>query len=200
MIGADNSRALATLYTLYRPVLDQTFTPPFLPRPEHVGAVPLVSADLASAELIKYAANAFLDLKISYINEIGVLAEKVGADITQVAKGIGLDSRIGTRFLQAVSGGADRVSARTRRRWWQRRRSTASTCRSVFEGSDAVVLATEWQQHRELPWEGLIAKMRTSMVLDGRNALDPARVRGCGAHYVRKARALESRLVVEMVA
>ena len=69
-----------------------------------MGAVPLISTDLASAELIKYAANAFLALKISYINEIGQLAEKVGADITQVAKGIGLDARIGTRFLQAGIG------------------------------------------------------------------------------------------------
>src|SRR5664279_5944690 len=69
-----------------------------------MGAVPLISADLASAELIKYAANAFLALKISYINEIGQLSEKVGADISQVARGIGLDARIGTRFLQAGIG------------------------------------------------------------------------------------------------
>jgi UDPglucose 6-dehydrogenase len=93
------------LYTLYRPILDQTFQPPpFLPRPEELGAVPLISTDLASAELIKYAANAFLALKISYINEIAQLSEKVGADIAQVAKGIGLDARIGTRFLQAGIG------------------------------------------------------------------------------------------------
>src|SRR6202022_4199408 len=91
--------------SLYRPILDQTFTPPtYLPRPERIGAVPLISTDLASAELIKYAANAFLALKISYINEVSQLAEKVGADITQVAKGIGLDARIGTRFLQAGIG------------------------------------------------------------------------------------------------
>src|SRR6202040_2951613 len=88
-----------------RPILDQTFAPPpYLPRPENMGAVPLISADLASAELIKYAANAFLALKISYINEIGQLAEKVGADIGRIAKGIGLDARIGTRFLQAGIG------------------------------------------------------------------------------------------------
>ncbi len=105
VIGADTPRALEVLYTLYRPVLDQTFSPPtFLPRPEDLGAVPLVSTDLASVELIKYAANAFLALKISYINEVGQIAEKVGADIAQVAKGIGLDARIGTRFLQAGLG------------------------------------------------------------------------------------------------
>ena len=105
VVGSDNQRTAEVLYSLYRPLLEQTFTAPsYLPRPDRMGAVPLISADLASAELIKYAANAFLALKISYINEIGQLAEKVGADITQVAKGIGLDARIGTRFLQAGIG------------------------------------------------------------------------------------------------
>ena len=105
VIGSDKPRGLETLYSLYRPILDQNFTAPtFLTRPEGLGAVPLVSTDLASAELIKYAANAFLALKISFINEIGCLAENVGADIRQVAKGIGLDSRIGGKFLQAGIG------------------------------------------------------------------------------------------------
>lgn len=105
VIGADEPRALEVLYTLYRPILDQTFTAPtYLPRPETVGAVPLLSTDLASAELIKYAANAFLALKISFINEMGLLAERVGANITEVARGIGLDSRIGQRFLNAGLG------------------------------------------------------------------------------------------------
>ncbi len=105
VVGADDPRTAEVLYTLYRPILDQTFpAPSFLPRPERVSGVPLISTDLASAELIKYAANAFLALKISYINEIGQLAEKVGADIGQVARGIGLDARIGNRFLQAGLG------------------------------------------------------------------------------------------------
>lgn len=105
VIGADEPRALETLYSLYRPILDQTFTAPtYLDRPESVVAVPLVSTDLASAELIKYAANAFLALKISFINEVGLLAERVGANISEVARGIGLDSRIGPRFLSAGLG------------------------------------------------------------------------------------------------
>jgi UDPglucose 6-dehydrogenase len=105
VVGADQPKTAEVLYTLYRPLLDQTFAAPtYLPRPDRVGAVPLISTDLASAELIKYAANAFLSLKISYINEIGQLAERVGADISQVARGIGLDARIGTRFLQAGVG------------------------------------------------------------------------------------------------
>ena len=79
VIGADEQQTAEVLYTLYRPILDQTFQPPsFLPRPEELGAVPLISTDLASAELIKYAANAFLALKISYINEIGQLVGKSG--------------------------------------------------------------------------------------------------------------------------
>jgi len=105
VIGTDDQRTAEVLYSLYRPILDQKFQPPsFVPRPDGFGAVPLISADLASAELIKYAANAFLALKISFINEIGQLAEKVGADIGRIAKGIGLDARIGTRFLQAGIG------------------------------------------------------------------------------------------------
>jgi UDPglucose 6-dehydrogenase len=105
VIGADEPQTAEILYSLYRPILDQTFqAPSFLSRPEGLGAVPLISTDLASAELIKYAANAFLALKISYINEISQLSERVGADIAQVARGIGLDARIGTRFLQAGIG------------------------------------------------------------------------------------------------
>ncbi len=105
VIGADEPRALEVLYTLYRPIVDQTFTAPtYLPRPESVFAIPLLSTDLASAELIKYAANAFLALKISFINEIGLVSERVGANIAEVARGIGLDSRIGPRFLSAGIG------------------------------------------------------------------------------------------------
>ena len=105
VIGADEPRALEVLYSLYRPILDQTFAAPtYLSRPETVGAVPLLSTDLASAELIKYAANAFLALKISFINEIGLVAERVGANISEVGRGIGLDSRIGPRFLSAGLG------------------------------------------------------------------------------------------------
>lgn len=105
VIGADEAKTAEVLYSLYRPMLEQTFqAPSYLPRPENMGAVPLISTDLASAELIKYAANAFLSLKISYINEIGLLAERVGANISHVARGMGLDARIGTRFLQAGIG------------------------------------------------------------------------------------------------
>ncbi len=105
VIGGDNPKALDVLRQLYQPLLEQTFPEPgFLPRPAGMTSVPLVATDLASAELIKYAANAFLALKISFINEIGNLAERVGADIREVGRGIGLDTRIGPRFLQAGLG------------------------------------------------------------------------------------------------
>jgi len=105
VVGTDDDRSLDVMSALYRPILDQSFTPPvFLARPEELVAVPLVSTDIASAELIKYSANAFLALKISYINEIAHVAERVGADIAQVARGIGLDTRIGPRFLHAGIG------------------------------------------------------------------------------------------------
>jgi UDPglucose 6-dehydrogenase len=105
VVGAEVDKALVVLTSLYRPILNQDFPAlEFLPRPEGFGAVPIVTADLASAELIKYAANAFLALKISYINEVAQLAEKVGADIMQIARGIGLDTRIGSRFLNAGIG------------------------------------------------------------------------------------------------
>ena len=105
VIGAQNPEAVSILRELYAPLLDQSFEAPAVaPRPEGIRAVPLVTTDLASAEMIKYAANAFLATKISFINEVANLCEKVGADITQVAKGIGLDTRIGSRFLNAGAG------------------------------------------------------------------------------------------------
>jgi UDPglucose 6-dehydrogenase len=105
VVGADNARAVRTLTELYRPITEQTFAPPSgVPRPDGLDGVPLITTDLASAELIKYAANAFLSLKISFVNEIAELSEKVGADVLQVTRGLGSDARIGSRFLQAGLG------------------------------------------------------------------------------------------------
>jgi UDPglucose 6-dehydrogenase len=105
VIGADSIEAINALRMMYAPLLEQTFTAPkCCPRPEGFPLPALVTTDLTSAEMIKYAANAFLATKISFINEIGGLCEKVGADVTEVARGIGLDKRIGSRFLQAGVG------------------------------------------------------------------------------------------------
>jgi len=102
VLGSASPQALAVMRELYRPLLEQTF-PWEGPRRRH-GPVPLVETDLASAEMIKYAANAFLATKISFINEIANICERTGADVRAVAQGIGLDRRIGESFLQAGIG------------------------------------------------------------------------------------------------
>lgn len=105
IIGAETPEAIEVLRRLYRPLLEQTFDPPeVVPKREGYGLPPLITTDPISAEMIKYAANAFLALKISFINEIAGLTEKVGADVTDVARGIGLDTRIGPRYLGAGIG------------------------------------------------------------------------------------------------
>src|SRR5215472_11837195 len=280
VVGSDDPRALEALYTLYRPILDQTFgAPTFLPRPEGMGAVPLISTDLASAELIKYAANAFLALKISFINEVGHLAEKVGADIVQVAKGIGLDARIGTRFLQAGIGwggscfgkdisalvataseynltmpivdAAREINRRQRERVVEKllgelkilkgrtigllglafkpntddlreapavdiaRKLIERGCKvrahdpvamerfqeaygemgvvccsspeDVAEEADALVLVTEWHEYLELNWEAMAERMKSRILVDGRNALDRAKLARHGFRSVTLA-------------
>ncbi|MDE0635575.1 MAG: UDP-glucose/GDP-mannose dehydrogenase family protein [Candidatus Poribacteria bacterium] len=105
VVGANSNDALDDLRHLYQPILEQTFDPPpSLPRPAAYHLPPMMTTDPNSAEMIKYAANTFLALKISFINEIAGLCEDVGADVTEVARGIGLDSRIGHRFLRAGLG------------------------------------------------------------------------------------------------
>ena len=102
VLGADSRGALEAMRALYGPIIDQSFPTELDPRPKV--STPFVVTDLASAEMIKYAANAFLATKISFVNEISNLCELVGADITNVATGIGLDERIGPRFLGAGVG------------------------------------------------------------------------------------------------
>jgi|SRR5579871_5498708 len=105
VVGEDDQRAVGIMKQLYAPIVDQSFAPPeFLPRPAQLRNVPFLATTLTSAEMIKYAANAFLAMKISFANEMANICERVGAEITQVSAGIGLDSRIGPRFLNAGIG------------------------------------------------------------------------------------------------
>ena len=90
VIGADNDRARQVMRELYRPL--------------HLIETPIVFTSLETSELIKYAANTFLATKITFINEIADLCEQVGADVHDVAKGIGLDGRIGGKFLHPGPG------------------------------------------------------------------------------------------------
>ena len=90
VIGADSERARVVLRQLYRPL--------------YLIETPMLFTDVATAELIKYAANAFLATKVTFINEIADLCETLGADVQDVARGIGLDGRIGRKFLHAGPG------------------------------------------------------------------------------------------------
>ncbi|BCX12436.1 MAG: UDP-glucose 6-dehydrogenase [Thermosynechococcus sp.] len=99
VLGSSSRRAIQVMQELYAPIIERKYAvDPTLP------PVPVLVTDLSSAEMIKYAANAFLATKISFINEIANICDRVGADVVQVAKGIGLDSRIGEKFLQAGLG------------------------------------------------------------------------------------------------
>jgi UDPglucose 6-dehydrogenase len=90
VLGVESERAEKLLRELYRPL--------------NLIEAPIMVTNLESAELIKYASNAFLATKISFINEIANLCEKVGADVHAVAKGMGMDKRIGSKFLHAGPG------------------------------------------------------------------------------------------------
>jgi UDPglucose 6-dehydrogenase len=234
---------------------------------------PLLRTDVASAEMIKLASNAFLATKISFINEIAVVCEETGADVVKVAQGMGLDDRIGPKFLRAGIGwggscfGKDvtalkKLAANTGYQFQllnsslevnelQKRRVVSKLhkhlgslvgkriallglafkpetddmrdaaslvlaarlqaegarvsafdpvaedaarrlitgvdfCPSAvdcIEGSDALVLVTEWRQFADLDWSEVSDRMRGTLVLDGRNFFDPSAIRGAGLVY-----------------
>ncbi len=234
---------------------------------------PLVRTDVASAEMVKLASNAFLATKISFINEIANVCEETGADVVEVARGMGLDDRIGSKFLQAGIGfggscfpkdvdalkqlagnsgyhfqllnAVIEVNDLQKRRVigkLQRHLGTlagrriallglafkpdtddmreasslvlsarlladganiaahdpvaeqqarelvsgvefASTAMEAVAGADAVVLVTEWKEFLELDWEEVARAMSGTLVVDGRNALDPEKIRAAGLVY-----------------
>ena len=90
VVGVRSDRATQVMADIYRPLYLRDF--------------PILATDPESAEMIKYAANAFLATKITFINEIAALCERTGADVKEVSRGIGLDGRIGTKFLHAGPG------------------------------------------------------------------------------------------------
>jgi UDPglucose 6-dehydrogenase len=90
VVGSDDARARDVMVAIYRPLF--------------LNSSPILNTDRRTAELIKYASNAFLATKITFINEMADLCERVNADVQQVARGIGLDNRIGSKFLHAGPG------------------------------------------------------------------------------------------------
>jgi UDPglucose 6-dehydrogenase len=235
---------------------------------------PLVRTDIASAEMVKLASNAFLATKISFINEIANVCEETGADVIEVAKGMGLDDRIGPQFLQAglgfggscfpkdvtalkqlagnsgyhfqllnavievnelqkrrvlaklerhlgslvdkeigllglafkpntddmreasslvLSSRLNGLGARVRaydpvaeaeaRKLIPRGVDFKASAAEVADGADALVLVTEWPEFAELDLAELARTMRGNLLIDGRNFLDPDRVRDAGLVY-----------------
>ncbi len=234
---------------------------------------PLVRTDINSAEMVKLASNAFLATKISFINEIANVCEETGADVVEVARGMGLDARIGPQFLQAgigyggscfpkdvsalkqLAGNSGyhfqllnavievnelqkrRVVAKLQKHLGSlvdrhvamlglafkpntddmreasslvlasRLQAEGATVRAydpiaeeqarklmhgidyadsaldAAAGADAVVLVTEWSEFKELDWSQVGAAMGGTLVVDGRNALEPERVRAAGLVY-----------------
>jgi len=256
VIGDDGSWAGDAVAELYAPL-----------------AAPLVRTDIASAEMVKLASNAFLATKISFINEIANVCEETGADVQEVARGMGLDSRIGTAFLRPGIGyggscfpkdvtalkqlagntgyhfqllGAvievnelqkRRVVAKLQKHLGELVGKTVTLLGLAFkpntddmreasslvlaarlqaegavvraydpvaedearermvgvefaasplgaiEGADACVLVTEWPEFAELDWAQAAESMVGTLIVDGRNALDPGAVRAAGLTY-----------------
>lgn len=109
VLGSDDERALDAVVEVYRPILERTFTPSVdiplgVVRDSTADLPALLRTTLATAETIKYAANAFLATKISFANEMAGICDRVGADVTEVMAGIGMDRRIGGHFLNAGVG------------------------------------------------------------------------------------------------
>jgi len=265
VVGDDGDWAGEAVVELYRPLLK--------PQYGGQGSGELVRTDIASAEMVKLAANAFLATKISFINEIANVCEVTGANVTEVSKGIGLDDRIGPRFLQPGIGFGGScfpkdvnalkqlagnsgyhfqlLNAVIEVNELQKRRvigklhkhlgslvgkriallglafkpntddmrdasSLVLAARLQADGAkvsaydpiaedearelmsgvdfadgpldavrdaDAVVLVTEWDEFRTLDWREVADVMSGTVLIDGRNALDPAAVRAAGLAY-----------------
>ncbi|HEX9757934.1 MAG TPA: UDP-glucose/GDP-mannose dehydrogenase family protein [Nitrospiria bacterium] len=130
VIGTNGSQAIAILKDLYRPL--------------YLIETPFVITDVVSAEMIKYASNAFLATKVSFINEMAALCERVNADVHQVAKGMGLDRRIGSKFLHPGPGFGGSCFPKDTKALTQISREQGYT----FEIVEAVIRVNEKQRDR----------------------------------------------------
>jgi UDPglucose 6-dehydrogenase len=285
VVGTDDDDTRRVLEELYRPIVEQSFAPPaFLARPAHVTSVPLVATNLTGAEMIKYAANAFLAMKISFANEIANICERVGAEVTEVTRGIGLDSRIGSKFLNAgigwggscfrkdilslthtageygyrprlleavqevnicqrqlvlqklqeklfvlkgrtiglmglafkpdtddlrdapsleIAGRLLQMGARVRaydpiamdacrKQHPELKIQYCDSVERMAEGADALVLATEWDEFRNLDLTDLARRMAQPILIDGRNLFDDEKVRRAGFDYAGIGRGVKA--------
>jgi len=156
VIGADSERAVELLRKIYSPLAEGTYYqgPATVPAPARAQIPALVLVTSAkSAELIKHASNAFLALKISFINAVANVCEAVDADIEEVARGIGADSRIGSRFLQAGIGYGGSCFPKDVAAF----RAVARECGYDFPMLDEIVRVNEDQRKR------FLKKVRTAL-------------------------------------
>ena len=265
VIGAESEQAVAILEDLYNPL--------------YLIETPFVITDIATAEMIKYASNAFLATKVSFINEMATICEKVGADVHQVARGMGLDKRIGPKFLHPGPGfggscfpkdtkavsqiarqhgygfeivdavikvndelpgimvekivsavGGDLKGATigilgltfkpntddmrdsptipiimglqergakiqaydpagmAQAKAYLRDVDYKEDLYDVGEGADALVIATEWNQFRNIDWDRMKNLLKQLIVVDLRNIYKPQRMRNLGFHYTSLGR------------
>lgn len=105
VLGGDSTKALSTIKSIYKPIIKRDILIGEIENPpKKSNPVPVIQTDIASAQIIKYASNAFLATRISFINEISGICEQVNANIKEVANGMGYDSRIGHSYLEAGLG------------------------------------------------------------------------------------------------
>jgi UDPglucose 6-dehydrogenase len=149
VIGCDSPRAAEILREIYRPMTDGSYyaQPDAIPQPDRaVIPPPIIVTSTKSAELIKHACNAFLAMKISFINAVASVCEAVGADVNQVVHGIGTDSRIGHRFLNPGIGYGGSCFPKDVMAF----RSVARECSYEFRLLDEVMRINEDQRQRFL--------------------------------------------------
>jgi UDPglucose 6-dehydrogenase len=149
VVGADSDRCASVLRAIYAPLTDGSYycRSDAIPRPEQAQIPPpLIITSTKSAELIKHACNAFLAMKISFINAVASVCESVGANVQQVCQGVGTDSRIGPRFLNPGIGYGGSCFPKDLMAF----RAVARECGYEFRLLDEVMRINEDQRHRFL--------------------------------------------------
>ncbi len=149
LLGADTERCASVLREIYLPLSNGSYyqRSDAIPRPDRVSIPPaIIVTSTKSAELIKHASNAFLAMKISFINAVASICESVGADVREVCQGIGADSRIGPRFLNPGIGYGGSCFPKDLMAF----RSVARECGYDFRLLDEVMRINEEQRHRFL--------------------------------------------------
>src|SRR5439155_314417 len=165
IVGVDSPEAADVMAQLYAPFVRT--------------GNPIIFMDLSSAEMTKYAANAMLATRISFMNQIALLCDAVGADVTLVRKGIGTDRRIGPAFLFPGPGYGGSGFPKD----LKDRVAYAKSVYDAVDGAAALAIVTEWLEYRNPDFERIKRAMTRPVVVDGRNLYDPQRMARLGFIY-----------------